>query len=209
MRTSSAGRRRSGLAAIVLAAGGSTRLGRPKALLRFRQEALLARCCRLAARAVDGPVLVVLGAGRQRLRSLLARRSPRVGIAVNPRWPDGLAASLQTGLAQLPSGVDGALILLVDQAWLMPGDLKSLVARWRRRAGQPAAACYVGRHGAPAVIPRRFFAQLAGLRGDCGARQLLRELGSITSVSMPRAAFDVDTPADAARLSASTAGQIA
>ena len=54
--------------------------------------------------------------------------------------------------------------------------------------------------GAPAIIPRRWFGALRLLEGDCGARQLLRKLGEISLVDMPAAAFDVDTPEDAAAL---------
>jgi len=202
MRMSSAGRR-TRLAAIVLAAGASSRLGHPKQLLRVRQEPLLVRSCRLAAAAVDGPVIAVIGAGRQRLRSLIASRLPFVTIVPNARWAEGLASSLGAGLARVPRQAGGVLILLVDQARIEARDLERLVARWRRRSGQPAAASYHGRSGAPAVIPRRYYPRLTRLEGDRGARQWLRELGSVSSVAMPRAAFDVDTPADALALSRS------
>jgi CTP:molybdopterin cytidylyltransferase MocA len=190
------------LAAIVLAAGGSTRLGEPKQLLRSAHEPLILRATRLAQRAIRGPVIVVLGAGRQRLQSLLRNRRVGINIVYNRHWSDGLAGSLKLGIARVPPQSAGALILLVDQARLLPTDLHRLVGRWQRRPGRPAAAFYRGRAGAPAVLPRRFFAAVETLQGDTGARHWLRQLGAVTPVDMPNAAFDVDTPADAAALAA-------
>jgi molybdenum cofactor cytidylyltransferase len=189
------------LAALVLAAGGSTRLGRPKQLLRLRGETLLARACRLARSAADGAVIVVLGAEALRMQSVLRQRDRGLSIVHNAGWRDGMAGSLHAGLAALPEGTDGLLILLVDQARIEPADLRRLVELWRRRPARPAASFYLGRAGVPAVIPRRHFKDLRSLEGDVGARQLLRRVGRITPVPMPAAAFDVDTPEDAAELS--------
>jgi len=195
--------RRPGLAAIVLAAGGSSRLGRPKQLLRWRNEPLIARAARLARQSVGGNVIVVLGAGRQRLRSLLRRRDSSLDIVCNARWPEGLASSLKAGLSRVPRSAAGVLIVLVDQPGIERADLARLVARWRARACQPAAAFYLGRAGVPAVIPRRLFKAVGTLEGDAGARQLLRNVGAVSLIDMPGAGFDIDTPTDAAVLSRS------
>lgn len=191
------------LAAVILAAGGSRRLGRPKQLLRYRGSTLIERAARLARDAAGSEVVVVVGDQRQRLRSLLHRRQRagsggrRLTIATNARWADGLATSLETGIAALPATTDAALILLVDQAKIEARDIGRLVSQWRKRPGKPAAARYLGRAGVPAVIPRRFFRELSALTGDVGARQLLRRLGDdVSLVDMPAAAFDVDTPDD-------------
>jgi len=197
------------LAAIVLAAGGSSRLGRPKQLLRAQGTPLLLRAVRLAARAVDGPVIVVLGAERQRLRSLVRRRAegargfgkPRgVTIVANPAWDTGLASSLRAGLARVPTSAPAVLILLVDQPGIGAADLSRLIVQWQRKPRLPAAAGYSGRAGVPAILPRRLFGHARGLEGDVGARVLLRDSGELTRVEMGSAAFDVDTPEDAARL---------
>lgn len=188
------------LDAIVLAAGGSTRLGRPKQLLQYRREALIVRTARLARVAIRGRVIVVLGDQQQRLRSLLRRQAPDVTAVGNSHWRDGLATSLQIGMQQVSPKAAGVLVLLVDQAKIETADIDRLISCWRHRPAIPAAAFYGGRAGAPAVIPRRRFNEVRALSGDRGARQLLRRVGDIALVEMPSAQFDVDTPADAALL---------
>lgn len=190
------------LAAVILAAGGSKRLGRTKQLLRYRCMPLILRSVRLARHGTRGRIVVVLGDQRQRLRSLLHRHAKDVIVVGNAHWHEGLASSLAAGLQAIPPNVRAALILLVDQAGLEATDIKRLVAAWRARPTRPAAAHYQGRAGVPAVIPRRWFRSLATLGGDVGARHVLRRLGDVSLVAMPSAELDVDTPADAAALGA-------
>jgi molybdenum cofactor cytidylyltransferase len=185
----------------VLAAGGSSRLGRPKQLLRLRGEPLLLRACRLARAVAGHNVIVVLGAESRRLRCLMRSRQPSLQIAHNAHWRDGMAGSIRAGLRQVPPVTDGLLILLVDQVKIEVADLERLVLRWRCCPGRPAAAAYPGRPGGvPAVIPRREFRALRSLTGDSGARQLFGTLARMNLVTMPAAALDIDTPQDAAHL---------
>jgi CTP:molybdopterin cytidylyltransferase MocA len=147
----------------------------------------------------DARIVVVLGADALRLRALLRRTAPGVRVALNARWRSGLASSLQTGLDATASGSDAILMLLVDQPDVSAAALRRLIAAWLRRPSVPAAARYGGRAGVPAILPRRAWRAARALRGDVGARALLREHGSATLVDMPEAAFDVDTPEDLAR----------
>ncbi|HUF73064.1 MAG TPA: nucleotidyltransferase family protein [Gammaproteobacteria bacterium] len=196
------------LAAVILAAGGSSRLGRPKQLLRYRGATLIERAVRLARRGAACDIVVVVGDQRQRLRSLLRRREQRraddgrLTIVGNARWAAGLATSLNVGIGAVPTTAKAALILVVDQARLDAEDIERLVAAWQKRPSKPAAARYLERAGVPAVIPRRWFPALASLTGDVGARQVLRRLDDVSLVDMPAAAFDVDLPADAESLGA-------
>jgi molybdenum cofactor cytidylyltransferase len=119
-----------------------------------------------------------------------------------------MATSLRAGLAAVPRGAQAALVLLVDQPRVDAAALRHLVAAWLRRPGLPAAARYAGRMGVPAVLPRRYWRALRALDGDEGARFLLRD-ARVTSVDMPEAALDVDTPADLLALPTRSRGRSA
>jgi CTP:molybdopterin cytidylyltransferase MocA len=189
------------LACVLLAAGGSRRLGAPKQLVRRKQRPLLLRALDCASAAgVAPPTIVVLGAEALRLRALLRRDRAPARVVLNARWQDGLASSLRTGLAAVPREADAVLVLLVDQPELTAGALARLIAAWRRRPRMPAAAFYAGRAGVPAILPRRSWPAVRRLRGDVGARALLRDAVELTPVDLPEAQLDVDTPEDLARL---------
>lgn len=191
--------RADGLACVLLAAGGSRRLGVPKQLLRVQSAPLLLRAVLAAHAATEGPIVVVLGAHALKLRALLRRHGAPVRVAHNARWEEGLAASLRVGLTALPPRTRAALVLVVDQPLIDARAAQRLVRAWRRRPSMPAAAHYAGRAGVPAILPRRTWRALRSLRGDTGARALLNGSG-VTLVCLPEAALDVDTPEDVTRL---------
>ena len=176
------------LGAIVLAAGRSTRLGRPKQLVLYRGEPLLRRAAALALSLGARPVVVVLGFAAQPCREALC--SLPVIFIENPEYASGMAGTLRLGLEALPSNPPERLLLLVaDQPLLTAGGLQQLLDA----PGSVAAARYNGHLGVPAIFAREHFSALASLAGDQGARSLLRCL-PVTPVDMPEAAVDVDTP---------------
>ncbi|MDX1562055.1 MAG: nucleotidyltransferase family protein [Gammaproteobacteria bacterium] len=181
---------------LVLAAGGSTRLGRPKQLLRVDGVPLLLRAVGLGAALCHGRVVTVIGAEHQRMRRLLHRAGAGRTVVYNGAWRQGLASSLRVGLSRAPKGTAAVLILLIDQHAVSADDLTRLINAWTERPNRPAAAAYSGRLGVPAMIPRRHFAAIRRLSGDVGARQLLRDADRVTAVPMPSASFDIDTEAD-------------
>jgi molybdenum cofactor cytidylyltransferase len=188
------------IACIVLAAGGSRRLGFPKQLLRRRARSLLARALAAARGALPhSRLIVVLGAEAPRLRLVVRRAAPSVDVVYNAHWADGLASSLNAGLTAVPAVTHAILVTLVDQPNVDERALLRLLHAWGRRQGVAAAALYSGRPGVPAVLPRRYWRAIRELRGDAGARTLLRASG-ITFVDMPEAELDIDTRADVARL---------
>jgi molybdenum cofactor cytidylyltransferase len=183
--------------AVLLAAGGSSRLGKPKQLVRLRAEPLLRRAVDAAAAATGGSVIVVVGADALRLRALLARtHAQRTRVVAHPGWAEGLSSSLRRGLAAVPAQSRGVLFVLADQPLVDARSLERLIAAWRRRPSHAAAARYAGRLGVPAIVPRRAFAALRSLKGDEGARRVLAQARGVVEVEMPEAEIDVDTPQD-------------
>jgi molybdenum cofactor cytidylyltransferase len=190
------------VACVLLAAGASRRLGFPKQLVRRRGRPLLVHAIQAVRGAAPrAPLIVVLGASALRLRCVVRRAARNAVVVRNARWSDGLATSLNAGLAAVPTRISAILVLLVDQPGVDARALRNLLAAWRRRPGEAAAAFYGGRPGVPAVLPRSYWRAIRTLDGDAGARTLLRSAG-ITRVPMPEAELDIDTPADVARLHA-------
>ncbi len=189
------------LATVILAAGGSARLGRPKQLVRLHGRTLLDRAVSAALAATEGPVIVVVGADGLRLRSVVARwRTRRVEIVHHAGWREGMSSSLRRGLDTVPHGARGVLFMLADQPHVDARSLERLIAAWRRRPSEPAAAVYSGRLGVPAILPRSAFGTLRKLAGDEGARRVLATAPRVARVDLPEAAVDVDTAEDLRKL---------
>jgi len=191
------------LAGLLLAAGGATRFGSPKVLASFHGEPLVRRGVQLLVPRCPAGVHVVVGAAAAGVRAVLAAES--VTFVENPDWQSGLSTSLVRGVAALPAAADAVLVLLGDQPAITGEDLDALIAAWRIEPELIAAAGFMDRLGPPVIMPRSVWPQLAALRGDQGARSLLEWHAEHTTVPMPRAAFDIDTPEDLARLEAAPA----
>lgn len=183
------------LFAIVLAAGASTRFGSPKQLVRIAGRPLLHTAVTRASEVVGSALIVVLGSSAAELGALL-KHSPG-SIVVNQEWREGLGSSIRAGVARLPPACSGALLLLADQPAVTADDLRRLAGAWRRQPLCIAAALYAGACGVPAIFPRSLFPELSQLRGDQGARVLLRRHADrLVRVPMPGAELDIDTPED-------------
>jgi CTP:molybdopterin cytidylyltransferase MocA len=184
----------------VLAGGGSSRLGRPKQLVRYRRRTLLAHAVSAAAAVAPERVVVVLGAGAVRLRLLLRRSRQRAICVQNRHWKEGIASSLCAGLAALPRGARAALIVLTDQPRVGVHALARLARAWRERPGLPVVAVYSGGIGVPAILPRRLWRRAARLNGDVGARKMLSSEARLVRVAVPEAELDIDAPDDLGKL---------
>jgi molybdenum cofactor cytidylyltransferase len=186
---------------IVLAAGNSSRMGKPKQFLPFRGTTLLRRAAEVALAAQLGPVLVVLGSQAERCRQELDKLDVR--ISVNADWQQGMATSIRAGIVALESfesDLDGVLVLLHDQPAISSARVRELVLA-RRSDELAVAAAYDNVVGVPAFFVRDLFQELQQLNGDQGARKILTKHASrVRSFSMPEAAEDIDTPSDYARL---------
>jgi molybdenum cofactor cytidylyltransferase len=190
------------VAAVVLAAGASTRLGSPKQLIEFRGEPLVGRASRAASEAGASPVIVVLGADAANIAKALSALSSAVTVT-NERWRDGLASSLATGIREaqrLDAHCDGVLITTADQPLIDGLALRRLLDAFDDGASLVAAE-YSGTIGVPAVIGREYFEVLLALEGDAGAGRWLRGKGDqVRRIPVAEAAMDIDTAPDAAML---------
>jgi molybdenum cofactor cytidylyltransferase len=175
------------IAAVVLAAGASTRLGEPKQLVMIAGETLLERAVRAAREAGCSPVVVVLGASEE---EIVARCDlDDAFVLVNEFWNEGMASSIRVGVGAVQDA-DGVVLMTCDQPAVTAGHLRALMA-----TGQVTASAYAGRRGVPAYFPATAFSTLMALQGDAGARDLLRGAPAIELVG---GELDVDTAADLA-----------
>ena len=158
--------------ALVLAAGASKRLGRPKQLIEIDGEPLLRRVARYTLATDPHDCVVVLGHDAARIAGVVDGLSVRKLRIDN--FDSGMAASLRAGIAALDAQCAGALIVLTDQPALTSDHLAALCAAWRIAPERAVASAYAGVLGVPAILPRAWFADLVALRGDTGARDLLR-----------------------------------
>jgi len=183
--------------ALLLAAGGSTRLGQAKQLLPIQGEPLLRRTLRTLLLSGVEKVVTVLGAEA----SLCAAEIADLGgtITVHSLWRDGLASSLGAGmhaLLELEPSLDGVVIALCDQPFLSSSVIDGLIETHLLGGKGLVASRYEdGTLGSPAYYGSGYFAELQALEGDRGARSLFRRHAEDLAVlTFPLGGIDVDTP---------------
>lgn len=179
----------------ILAAGGSSRFGRPKQLARWGETSLIRRAVQsLLASDVDA-VHVIVGAYGAEVRAELDGLP--VTVHDNTEWREGMASSIRCAVAAASDRAPALCLALADQPGVDGPALQRLIAAWRRRPEHPAAAAYADTLGVPAVFPRDYFPALSRLQGDRGAKSLLLSAGAaVTRVTLPEAALDIDRPQD-------------
>lgn len=177
------------IAALILAAGGSTRMGSPKHLMRLAcGRTMPRRAAEFASNAGCEP-LVVLGPDPARIAATLGP----FRHVVNEHWATGMGGSIRCGLAALEP-FDALVILLADQVSVSTVDLLQLIGAGQHNA---AAARYADTLGVPICVNQRHRAALEALPPSAGAKSVLKKIDQLTAVNLPNAAHDVDTPTDA------------
>jgi molybdenum cofactor cytidylyltransferase len=186
------------VAAVVLAAGGSTRMGRPKQLLPWRGRSLLRHAVDVACDAGCTPVVVVVGAAAEGLHAELVGLP--VVVVENRNWEQGPGTSVRVGLSAI-GPADAVVFLVCDQPFVGADHVRRLID-FHTATGQPMAASeYAHSIGVPALFAREYFPELAALAPDAGAKQVLtRHREQVAPVPFPAAECDIDTPADYERL---------
>lgn len=184
--------------AVVLAAGGSRRLGRPKQLLTRDGEALVHRAARLAQETSPQRLLVIVGADRDAVVAALS--DVDCEVVFNSEWERGLAGSVHAAAAMLDEHDGPVLILGCDQPALTHTQLQALLDGAATAASHCAATLHDGLPGIPAVVPRTFLSQALIPDGqpDRGLGAQLRALprDAIFALDAPELGFDIDTEAD-------------
>jgi molybdenum cofactor cytidylyltransferase len=186
------------IAAVVLAAGRSQRMGQPKMLLPWGETTVIGQVvCSLAQAGLD-EIVVVTGGSSQQVAAALQGYPAR--IAYNPRYAeDQMALSLQAGLASLPAGVEAALIALGDQPQMQPAVVRQVLQAYQGSRAPLVFPSYHMRRGHPWIIARSLWADLLEMPGANSLRELLQPfVDQIAYVLVDDDSIlrDLDTPDD-------------
>lgn len=187
---------------IILAAGNSSRLGRPKQLLPYRGKTLLTHVVTESLAASLRPVVVVTGAYRAEVEGAL--RGWEVAVVYNPDWETGMGSGIVAGLGKALSvqpDLQGVIVAVCDQPHLSAGLLLALMEQQVLSGNGLIASGYAETSGTPVLFGRRHFEELGRLSGDAGAKQLLnRHPDDVATVPFPTGSIDIDTEEDLAYL---------
>ncbi|HNP64972.1 MAG TPA: nucleotidyltransferase family protein [Woeseiaceae bacterium] len=183
------------IAALVLAAGMSSRFGAPKLAVPLKGTTLVQHALLAAQDVCPGNVHLVLGHQHEVIEAAAGNLFDRK--VLNKDYADGIGASIAVGVNECTGRFDAVLLLLADQVLVSGEHLHAIVRCWRESGVDIVASSYQDTRGPPILFTRATFADLIALRGDHGAKQLV-DSGkfSVSSVDIPAAGIDIDTLAD-------------
>jgi molybdenum cofactor cytidylyltransferase len=184
------------IAALLLAAGKSSRMGSNKMLAEIDGRPMIARTAQRLLSSRARPIVAVLGNQADEVDAALGKLP--VERVRNPQFAEGLSTSLKRGLAALPSDVDGAVICLGDMPLIAGRDIDRLIVAFNPLEGRAIIVpTRNGKRGNPVLWARRFFAEMVSLAGDVGARHLIGEYADLVcevEMDTDSVLVDIDTP---------------
>lgn len=186
---------------LLLAAGGSSRLGRPKQLIRHRGKALIRHAAEALVNAGCSPVGAVLGSEIEGSTAELVGLG--VNILINEEWKSGMGLSIVHGMRQLlliEPMLDAVLITLCDQPQITHEYLERFLVLFRDSGAGIIASEHRDIKGVPALFSRDHFDELLSLQGDIGARDLIRRSSKVATIRTDAVFSDIDNPEDLAKL---------
>jgi molybdenum cofactor cytidylyltransferase len=187
---------------ILLAAGESKRLGRPKQLLKFAGKTFLQHGLKTAHASIASPIVTVLGANADVLKNKIADDTH---VVINANWNEGMASSIRAGvkaILEIDPSVDGVILMVCDQPYVDCIVLNNLIAA-HQISGKPiVASSYNNTFGPPTLFQKVMFPELLQLYGDTGAKSVVKQhADEVEIISFPMGEIDIDTEADYEKLS--------
>ena len=183
---------------ILLAAGQSARLGKPKQLLNYKGKTLLAHSLQIAIETQLQPIVTVLGANLDILKESI--EPINTTLVINQEWSEGMASSIRCGMEELvkiaPS-MAGVIIMVCDQPYVTAKLLTDLVEKHEDSSQPIIASRYNNNMGTPALFDKTIFALLLSLKGDSGAKKIMKSNPDwVETVDFPFGEIDIDTSLD-------------
>lgn len=184
------------IAAVVLAAGTSSRMGRPKQTVRVGGVPMLERVLKNYRESRVERVVVVIGGHADEVRSAVSFRDEVV--VANPRFAEGMSSSLRLGIRHV-GDADAAIIALGDQPFVRTSTINRIVSAYESWGARIVVPTYRGDRGNPVLFDRALFPQLGRIRGDVGAKSVVqRNAKDVLEVEVRDGGIlaDIDTPSD-------------
>jgi len=183
---------------ILLAAGQSARLGKPKQLLNYKGKTLLAHSLQIAIETQLQPIVTVLGANLDILKESI--EPINTTLVINQEWSEGMASSIRCGIEELlkiaPS-IAGVIIMVCDQPYVTAKLLTDLVEKHEDSSKPIISSRYNNNIGTPALFDKTIFALLLSLKGDSGAKKIMKSNPDwVETVNFPFGEIDIDTSLD-------------
>lgn len=189
---------RSNFGIIILAAGSSKRLGKPKQLVKFQNNTLISRAVELAISTNIQNINIVLGANSSLISEEI--KDFPIKICINEKWQDGMSSSIQCGLQNLldkTPTISAILVMLCDQPLITVEHLNSIINKFTVSDKPIVTSRYNNINGVPAIFSSEIFDDLLKIEGDKGARNLIERFTDLVeTIDIPDAEFDIDTPED-------------
>ena len=187
---------------IILAAGASTRLGKPKQLLQYRGKTLLTHAINEAVNSNADAVVVVLGKDANLFKKELDEK--KVRVAINSSWEEGMASSLRLGMDTLLKDkpyIDAVIFMVCDQPHISSSILNELIITQQKTTKQIVTSNYGDSMGPPALLHKKYFEELMKLSGDAGARKIIQKnMNDVATILFPEGNIDIDTAEDYEKL---------
>ncbi|MEO9485736.1 MAG: nucleotidyltransferase family protein [Ekhidna sp.] len=188
---------------VVLAAGTSIRLGRPKQLVTFEGKTLLQRTMDCGGEDKFQSKVLVVGANADEILS--ETNCGSFDVCINERWKEGMAGSLKLGLEkslELNPNLKALMILVSDQPFVRT-DLLNEMIKLHTSESCIVICQYEGVNGVPALLGNEYFNEILALEGDQGAKKIIKNhLDHVKTITFDQGSFDIDTPEDLKRLNA-------
>jgi molybdenum cofactor cytidylyltransferase len=183
---------------VLLAAGASRRLGKPKQLLRFQNETLLKRTVKIALDSNCRPVIVVLGANAERLA--LEIEEFDVEIVANTEWEHGMGTSIRVGIKRFSENhpnASGVILMVCDQPFVSVDLIEKMVRNFQLSNAPIVASFYGDTMGVPALFSRCIFPELMLLEADNGAKKIIyKHRENVIKIPFEVGSIDIDTEQD-------------
>ncbi len=187
--------KKSTVAAIILAAGASRRMGQPKQLLPYRGQTLLRYVIQCAIASSCSPVIVILGANAEQIEPEISRLP--IKIVKNTEWNEGISSSIRCGITYVQEqflNIDAVVFLTCDQPFVSARIIEQLIDVYNSTNKFIIASNYGKATGIPALFTCHFFSKLMDLQGDRGAKKIINQYQYLVhQIDFPGGAIDLDT----------------